>query len=102
MENDTFGRAVKRRERVAIARGGDHADEAPGAEFVRYVVQLSQQAGVVGFVIGVARMFGSVVLVRCIPGRTHARRAFEGVDFKSGVVGDDDLALSALAVVLGL
>ena len=58
-QDDAFGRPVKRRQRVAVARGSDHADESPGTEFVGHIVQLAQQPRIVGLVVGV----GMVLLV---------------------------------------
>ena len=50
----TFGFAVKRCQRVSIARSGNHADEASGTKLIRNFVQLAQQAGIVVLVIGIA------------------------------------------------
>ena len=47
-QNETFGAAVKGSQSVSVAGRCDDADKAAGAVFVRNVMQLAQQAGVVG------------------------------------------------------
>src|SRR5271166_6571992 len=52
-QNETFGAAVKRRQRVSIAGHRDHADEAGGALLVGNIVKFAQQARIVGLVGGI-------------------------------------------------
>src|SRR5271165_5615802 len=51
VQDDAFGLAVKRRQRVSVARNGNHTDEAAGAVLVRNIVQLAQEPLIVGFVL---------------------------------------------------
>ena len=68
VQQNSLRLAVKCRESMPVAGDSDHANEAAGAVLIRNVVQLAQQAGIVGLVVGVA---GFVV-------RTCARRRRSG------------------------
>src|SRR5271165_558486 len=74
-QNETFGPAVKSRQRMSVARRRDDADKAASAVLVRDVVQLPQQAGIVGLVGGSVALLGrSLAFVRC-PGAFIGRVA---------------------------
>src|SRR5208337_1818513 len=102
VKDDALSLALKRRQGVAIAGDGNHADEAAGTVFVGDIVQLAQQTGVVGLVIGVSGVFGDVMFVGGIARGADTWRALQGVNFKARVVGDHQLAFAVMAVVFGL
>ena len=79
---------VKCRQGVSIARRRDHADEATGAVLIGNVVQLAQQASVIGLVAGIGRQLisrfsGSQLLVLCVARRAHAGRTTKRIHFES-------------------
>src|SRR5271166_5038654 len=102
VKDDALSLAVKCRQRVSVAGDGDDADEAAGTVFVGDIMQLAQQTGVVGLIVGVSGVFGDVMFVGGIARGADTWRAVQGVNLKARVVGDDQLAFAVMAVVFGL
>src|ERR1039458_327018 len=101
-QENAFGFAFKGCQSVAVAGRGDSADEPAGAVFVGNLVQLAQQARVVGFVGRGQRQLRRVGLVGSIARGANPWSAAQRVDFEAGVISDYQLAFGVLAVVLGL
>src|SRR6516225_8696108 len=76
VQDETFGVSPKRRQRVPVPGDGNHADEPSVAKLFRDIVQLAQQAGIVGFVIGMAGVFMGIEFVRGVTCRADSRRTF--------------------------
>jgi len=98
IQDDAFGGAAEGGEGLAIAGGGDDADESRGALFGRHTGQFAQHARIVRFVVGVG--FGGVRFVSGVARGMDAGRALQSVDFEAGIVGDDELARNGTTVGL--
>jgi len=99
IENAALGDSAKRCQRQTIAGGGDYTHEASRALFGRNALEFAKNARIVGIIIGVG--IGLVRLVGCVAGGMNTGSAMEGVNFKAGIVGDDDLSGQGQAVLLG-
>ena len=99
VENATFRYTAKRRQRSSVTGGGDDADETTGALAGRNTFEFAKDAGVIGIIVGVRISF--VRFVSSIAGRMNAGSAVESIDFKTGVVRNDDLTGQSETVLLG-
>jgi hypothetical protein len=99
VENAAFGESPECCQSMAVTGGGDDADETTGAPFRGNTFELAKDSGVVGIVVSVGVSF--VRFLGSISSRMDARGTVEGVDFKAGVVRDDNLTRQSKTVLLG-
>jgi hypothetical protein len=102
VEDHAFDAAVGLVCGVAVARGDKYATVACGAPRGRYSFETLQQDDVVpdvGVVVGIGGVDHAGVCGET--GRAHAGSAGEGVNFETGVVGENELAGEELGVIDG-
>src|SRR5579863_1677854 len=96
VENQAIRLSAKHFQNSPVSGRRDHADETAGAFFPGNAPQLSDQTSVVRLVISVVVL--QVWSFCRIARGMHARRSAEGIDFQSGIVGQNDFSGNIAAV----
>jgi len=102
VQDHAFDDTIRGVRRFAVARGDQNATVSGGALWWRKGVKALKKDNVVpdiGVVVGVGRVDKSGIGGEA--GRAHSWRAGEGVDFKAGVVGENELAGQIPGIVNG-